>query len=251
MGCTSTLGANGKEFFQRVAARDKHVRALFTEKLLADIEKEIIRLDEKFLFPMGHKTPGSVGQGEIMQHTPCKVGIPNMTILLMLVNQLSRDSGRNVEDPDLLEKIRLTIINNLLRYHPESSERLAMGEAFGIKSPTKKVDVEIVTHVKVKDDGPKRRANLVLIIINNISRHIYLTIETADRPGLLLEVVKIIADINIDVEIETEGLVAKDKLHVSYGGAALNKSLSQVITNCLRYYLRRPETDVDKLLELF
>ncbi|CAM8924765.1 unnamed protein product [Rhodiola kirilowii] len=52
-GCPSTLGANGKEFFQRVAARDKHVRALFTEKLLADIEKEIgckLRLDEKFLF---------------------------------------------------------------------------------------------------------------------------------------------------------------------------------------------------------
>ncbi|KAL9685931.1 hypothetical protein QQ045_023385 [Rhodiola kirilowii] len=144
-----------------------------------------------------------------------------------------RDSGRKVEDPELLEKIRLTIINNLLRYHPESSERLAMGEAFGIKSPTKKVDVEIVTHVQVKDDGPKRSL---------------LTIETADRPGLLLEVVKIIADINIDVEsaeIETEGLVAKDKLHVSYGGAALNKSLSQVLTNCLRYYLRRPETDVD------
>lgn len=29
-----------------------------------------------------------------------------------------RDSGRKVEDPDLLESIRLTIINNLLKYHP-------------------------------------------------------------------------------------------------------------------------------------
>ena len=27
-------------------------------------------------------------------------------------------SGRKVEDPDLLERIRLTIINNLLKYHP-------------------------------------------------------------------------------------------------------------------------------------
>ena len=82
-----------------------------------------------------------------------------------------------------------------------------------------------------------------------------LYIETADRPGLLLEIIKIIADTNIDVEsaeIDTEvcyipspfpsswghqssyliliqGLVAKDKFHVSYRGAKLNSSLSQVL----------------------
>ncbi|KAA3454131.1 ACT domain-containing protein ACR12 isoform X2 [Gossypium australe] len=174
------------------------------------------------------------------------------------------DNGRKVEDPDLLERIRLTIINNLLKYHPESSERLAMGEAFGVKAPGKKtcyntinirnqsslciriivldsasinlfiqLDVDIATRILVKEDGPKRSL---------------LSIKTADRPGLLLEIIKIIADINIDVEsaeIDTEGLVAKDKFHVSYRGAALNSSLSQVLVNCLRYYLRRPETDID------
>ncbi|GFZ11214.1 ACT domain-containing protein [Actinidia rufa] len=142
-------------------------------------------------------------------------------------------TGRKVEDPDLLERIRLTIINNLLKYHPESSERLAMGEAFGIKAPEKKLDVDIATHIYVKEDGPKRSL---------------LCIETADRPGLLLEIIKIMADININVEsaeIDTEGLVAKDKFHVSYRGAALNSSLSQVLINCLRYYLRRPETGED------
>lgn len=143
------------------------------------------------------------------------------------------DTGRKVEDPDMLESIRLTIINNLLKYHPESSARLAMGEAFGIKAPEKKLDVDIATHIHVKDDGPKRSL---------------LYIETADRPGLLVEMIKIMSDINIDVEsaeIDTEGLVAKDRFHVSYRGAALNSSLSQVLINCLRYYLRRPETDVD------
>ncbi|RLN00100.1 ACT domain-containing protein ACR12-like [Panicum miliaceum] len=141
--------------------------------------------------------------------------------------------GRKVEDPDMLERIRLTVINNLLKYHPESSEKLAMGEFFGIKPPEKKVDIDIATHVVVEDDGPKRSM---------------LYIETADRPGLLLEVIKIITDTNIDVEsaeIDTEGLVAKDKFHVSYRGAKLNSSLSQVLINCLRYYLRRPETDED------
>ncbi|CAL4995497.1 unnamed protein product [Urochloa decumbens] len=141
--------------------------------------------------------------------------------------------GRKVEDPDMLERIRLTIINNLLQYHPESSEKLAMGEFFGIKPPEKKVRIDIATHVVVEDDGPKRSV---------------LYIETADRPGLLLEIIKIIADTNIDVEsaeIDTEGLVAKDKFHVSYRGAKLNSSLSQVLINCLRHYLRRPETDED------
>ncbi|KAF8707279.1 hypothetical protein HU200_030288 [Digitaria exilis] len=141
--------------------------------------------------------------------------------------------GRKVEDPDMLERIRLTIINNLLKYHPESSEKLAMGEFFGVKPPEKKVDVDIATHVVVEDDGPKRSM---------------LYIETADRPGLLLEIIKIIADTNIDVEsaeIDTEGLVAKDKFHVSYRGAKLTAPYLRVLINCLRYYLRRPETDED------
>ncbi|KAJ0235185.1 ACT domain-containing protein ACR12 [Hirschfeldia incana] len=143
------------------------------------------------------------------------------------------DTGRKVEDPDLLEQIRLTIINNLLKYHPECSEQLAMGETFGIKAPENKVDVDIATHIHVKKDGPKRSL---------------LCIETADRPGLVVEMIRVMADINIDVEsaeIDTEGLVAKDKFHVSYQGQALNSSLSQELVNCLRYFLRRPETDVD------
>jgi UTP:GlnB (protein PII) uridylyltransferase len=81
----------------------------------------------------------------------------------------------------------------------------------------KNVDIDIATHVVVEDDGPKRSM---------------LYIETADRPGLLLEIIKIITDTNIDVEsaeIDTEGLVAKDKFHVSYRGAKLNSSLSQVL----------------------
>ncbi|KAK7280549.1 hypothetical protein RJT34_25613 [Clitoria ternatea] len=143
------------------------------------------------------------------------------------------DTGRKVEDPDLLERIRLTIISNLLKYHPESSEQLAMGEVFGIKAPKKKLDADFATRIQVKEDGPKRSL---------------LCIETADRPGLLVEIIRVIADINIDVEsaeIDTEGLIAKDKFHVSYGGAALNSSMSQVLVNCLRYYLRMPETDID------
>ncbi|PPD66141.1 hypothetical protein GOBAR_DD36979 [Gossypium barbadense] len=88
-------------------------------------------------------------------------------------------TGRKVEEPELLEAIRLTIINNLLEYHPESSSQLAMGATFGVEPPKEKlrmishnnlgpwfkfcfagipqVDVDIATHIRVDDDGPDRR----------------------------------------------------------------------------------------------
>ncbi|KAH9620656.1 hypothetical protein KSS87_003182 [Heliosperma pusillum] len=57
-GCPSTLGGkrNSQDFFERVAARDKHVRALFTDKVIERIEKDNgckIRMDEKFIIVSG------------------------------------------------------------------------------------------------------------------------------------------------------------------------------------------------------
>lgn len=142
------------------------------------------------------------------------------------------DTGRKIEDPEMLEAIRLTIISNMIEYHPESSSLLAMGNAFGIQAPAK-LDVDIATHIRIVDEGPHESL---------------LYIETADRPGLLREIVKIITEINVAFrsgEFDTEGLLAKTKFHVNYRGAALSKSMKQVLTNCFQYYLRRPETNVD------
>ncbi|ESQ35119.1 hypothetical protein EUTSA_v10008354mg [Eutrema salsugineum] len=141
------------------------------------------------------------------------------------------DSGRKVEDPELLEAIRLTVINNLLEFHPESSSQLAMGAAFGVLPPTELVDVDIATHISIEDDGPDRSL---------------LYVETADRPGLLVELMKIISDISVAVEsgeFDTEGLLAKVKFHVSYRNKALIKPLQQVLANSMKYFLRRPSTD--------
>ncbi|TXG69486.1 hypothetical protein EZV62_004421 [Acer yangbiense] len=141
------------------------------------------------------------------------------------------DTGRKVEDPELLEAIRLTIINNMLEYHPESSSQLAMGAAFGVLPPPQQVDVDIATHITISDDGPDRSL---------------LYVESADRPGLLVDLVKITTDISIAVEsgeFDTEGLLAKAKFHVSYRGKALIKPLQQVLSNSLRYFLRRPTTE--------
>ncbi|KAL9270181.1 hypothetical protein AKJ16_DCAP26092 [Drosera capensis] len=57
-GCPSTLGANRKtqDFFERVAAREKHVKALFTDKVKMRIETDIgckIKMDEKFVIVSG------------------------------------------------------------------------------------------------------------------------------------------------------------------------------------------------------
>uniref|UniRef100_A0ACD5VH76 Uncharacterized protein n=1 Tax=Avena sativa TaxID=4498 RepID=A0ACD5VH76_AVESA len=57
-GCPSTLGANRRnaDFFERVPARDKQVRDLFSERTISQIEKDVgckIRMDEKFLFVSG------------------------------------------------------------------------------------------------------------------------------------------------------------------------------------------------------
>ncbi|KAH7277205.1 hypothetical protein KP509_39G039300 [Ceratopteris richardii] len=94
------------------------------------------------------------------------------------------------------------------------------------------LDVDIATHIRIIDEGPNE--SLVLI-------------ETADRPGLLREIVKILTDINVRFrsgEFDTEGLVAKSRFHVNYRGEALSKSMKQVLSNCFQYYLRRPETNV-------
>eukprot|EP00268_Persea_americana_P038390 TRINITY_DN37970_c0_g1_i1.p1 TRINITY_DN37970_c0_g1~~TRINITY_DN37970_c0_g1_i1.p1 ORF type:complete len:178 (-),score=32.06 TRINITY_DN37970_c0_g1_i1:300-833(-) len=141
------------------------------------------------------------------------------------------DTGRKVDDPELLEAIRLTIINNMLEYHPESSAQLAMGVTFGVEPPKQQLDVDIATHIRVYDDGPDRSL---------------LYVETADRPGLLVDLVKIITDISIAVEsgeFDTEGLLAKAKFHVSYRGKAIIKPLQLVLSNSLRYFLRRPTTE--------
>ncbi|AQK65533.1 ACT domain-containing protein ACR11 [Zea mays] len=140
-------------------------------------------------------------------------------------------TGRKIDDPELLEAVRLTIINNMIQYHPESSSQLAMGATFGPEAPTEEVDVDIATHIDIYDDGPERSL---------------LVVETADRPGLLVDLVKIISDISINVqsgEFDTEGLLAKAKFHVSYRGRTLTEALQQVLCNSLRYFLRRPTTE--------
>ncbi|KAK8944843.1 hypothetical protein KSP39_PZI007989 [Platanthera zijinensis] len=88
-----------------------------------------------------------------------------------------------------------------------------MGVALGVEPPKEQIDVDIVTHVNIYADGPERSL---------------LVMETAERPGLLIDLVNTITDINVTIqsgEFDTEGLLAKAKFHVSYKDEAFRKPL--------------------------
>eukprot|EP00850_Spirogloea_muscicola_P016492 SM000134S26935 [mRNA] locus=s134:182469:187470:+ [translate_table: standard] len=145
------------------------------------------------------------------------------------------DNGKKVEDCDMLEAMRSTIILNLMQYHPESSVQLAMGDAFGAFPVAKKVDVDVATHISVTPITGEPRS--------------LLRVETADRPGLIFDIVKMLGDLSINVEsaeIDTEGLIAKDEFYLTYHNEALNKNITEVVQNVLQYYLTRPEVDAEE-----
>ncbi|GAQ91147.1 hypothetical protein KFL_007340070 [Klebsormidium nitens] len=140
--------------------------------------------------------------------------------------EITNKDGGKVTDPELVEAIRLTVIENLLQYHPESSAKLAMG----LPSPQA---IQIPTSITVSP-------------VDATSSCIH--VETPDRPGLLLEIVKVLTDISVVIksaDIHTEGLVALDDFVVSYQGEALNKSMKELVTNALQFYLTRYSLEED------
>lgn len=135
-----------------------------------------------------------------------------------------------------LEEIRLTIINNMLYYHPESSESLAAGKPF--QSPSRDSTSPL---------GTKGRSvvqtTIEVVEAPNGSCSI-LKVSTSDRPGLLVDIVSVLKDINVNVvsaEVDTIGEEARDEFFVTYHGEPLNGPMVQLVTNSLQYYLSLSE----------
>ncbi|KAI8475056.1 MAG: hypothetical protein J3K34DRAFT_405921 [Monoraphidium minutum] len=140
-----------------------------------------------------------------------------------------------------IEEIRMTIINNLMYYHPESSEALAAGQA---------------TRTSSRDDtaplGPKARSVVQTTIevaeAPNGSCSIC-KVSTRDRPGLLVDIVSVLKDINVNVvsaEIDTFGDEARDELFITYHGEPLPGPMVQLVTNALQYYLSLAEVEKEE-----
>lgn len=93
----------------------------------------------------------------------------------------------------------------------------------------------VETKIKL-DDGPGNRFTI-------------LKVQTADRPGLLVDMVGILKDVSVNVlsaEVDTVGKEADDTLLVSYHGEALNASMQQLVKNALQYYLSLAEIAKDE-----
>lgn len=130
-----------------------------------------------------------------------------------------------------LEEIRMVIIHSLVSSYPESASQLV--------AAVKSVDEEqkpgyirrvVPTTVDV-DEAPNGSCSV-------------LKITTPDRPGLLVDIVRTLKDINLNVvsaEIDTIGEEAQDEFFITYHGEPLSSSMVQLVTNALQYYLSLSE----------
>ena len=145
---------------------------------------------------------------------------------------LDRDTGEKVTKSERLEEIRQTILTNMMAFHPEAAEYIQA------KAPTRaggegvlgKVKKKVQTGIKC---APERY-------------HSKLEIETTDRPGLLVDVVRTLKDLSLCVvsaEVDTIGDKANDIIYVTHRGGPLTPPMEQLVVNSLSYYLSLTEEE--------
>ena len=127
----------------------------------------------------------------------------------------------------------------MLEYHPESRDSLAAGKKSSEKGEGKVLGLNaspaIPTSIKISENANGSRSALEL--------------KTLDRPGLLVDVVRVLKDCSLNVvsaSINTVGLAAQDTFYVTYRGKALNKSMEQLVINALQYYLTMAQLETDE-----
>lgn len=76
-----------------------------------------------------------------------------------------------------------------------------------------------------------------------------LEVVTTDRPGLLVNIVRVLKEINMNVvsaEIDTKEGMAYDKFFVTYHGEPLDANMTTLTTNALQYYLSLTEVATEE-----
>lgn len=141
-----------------------------------------------------------------------------------------------------LEEIRMTIISNMLQYHPESAENLAAGQSTSV-FPQR--DATNPLGLKMRSVVP----TTIEVVEHEGGSCSVLKLITRDRPGLLVDIVSVLKDINVNVvsaEIDTEGIEVKDQFFITYHGEPLNAPMVQLVTNALQYYLSLAEVEKEE-----
>mmetsp|Transcript_17034 Transcript_17034/g.42793 ORF Transcript_17034/g.42793 Transcript_17034/m.42793 type:complete len:247 (+) Transcript_17034:6-746(+) len=151
------------------------------------------------------------------------------------------ESDEKVTKSARLEEIRLTILNTMMTYHPEAGESLSLGTGRrympAMRDQTHPLGAAAGNAIETSID------------MANSRRHTIMRIRTADRPGLLVDIVHILKDISVNVlsaEIDTVGAEADDRLLISYHGEPLNSSMQMLAQNALQYYLSLAEVAKDE-----
>lgn len=144
---------------------------------------------------------------------------------------VDRATSEKVTASARLEEIRQTILTNMLHYHPESAEYI---QAKKPKAREAESLGRVATKVKTK------------ITVVPERYHSKLTVECTDRPGLLVDIVKTLKDLSLNVvsaEVDTIGAKAYDVIYITHQGAALSKNMEQLVINSLSYYLSLSEEE--------
>lgn len=153
----------------------------------------------------------------------------------------ARNSEKVVKSAKL-EEIRLTIINNMLEYHPESGEQLAWGSPMAQRGTT----LRDIDPTRPLGSNPRSVNTQIEVKDHENGRFTVLSLATLDRPGLLTEIVHVLKDINLNVvsaEVDTIGRLAVDRFNVTYHGEPLPEPMRQLAINALQYYLAQGEVE--------
>ncbi|KXZ55250.1 hypothetical protein GPECTOR_3g39 [Gonium pectorale] len=147
------------------------------------------------------------------------------------------DTSEKIVKSARLEDIRMTVLNSLVAKFPEVGEALSAG----YKSDSEPNKVL----------GSRRRLVQTTIDVSEASNGScsVLKIVTRDRPGLLVDIVRVLKDINLNVvsaEIDTEGTQAKDEFFITYHGEPLTAPMVLLVTNALQYYLSLTEVATEE-----
>ena len=175
-----------------------------------------------------------------IQFHDSSVSIIYYLLPLFLMYVMHAGTSEKVIKSAKIEEIRLTILNNMLEYHPESAEQLAWGST-ATRTIVRDVDPtrplgarprSVVTQIEVRDAGSGAFTEIL--------------VNTLDRPGLLTDIVRVLKDINLNVisaEVDTIGRNAVDTFNVTYHGEPLPEPMCQLAMNALQYYLSQGEIE--------
>jgi UTP:GlnB (protein PII) uridylyltransferase len=139
-----------------------------------------------------------------------------------------------------IEEIRLTILNMMLKYHPESGDALAWG------SDKSREDIAPMPRGPLGVRPRPATTTSIEIRESEDGTHSEVMVNTTDRPGLLTDIVHVLKDISLNVvsaEVDTIGRIAVDKFNVTYQGEPLPATMAQLTINALQYYLSQAEVE--------